>query len=316
MRLTIKDIANLAKIGKSTVSRVLNNDPKVSIETRQKVEAIIQQYGFQPSKSARAMRGVRNKTIGIIVTRLSSSAENQALSSILPLLYAQQCELIIVESQFKTSLVKEHLAFFQQRAVDGVILFAFSELDEKDLYEWRNKMVVIAKDYAEMSCVYYQDQKAIELLMSHLYQQGHRHIHYIGVKDQDRTTGYLRHKAYQRACQQYQLSPYSIQGELGYEWAYKNVQAVISEQVSAIICATDTQAIGVIKYLQEQKLPQIQVCGVGNTPLLHFLFPSIVSIDLGFCDIGKVVVEQFFTLLNSKEKQHICLDCKLIVPNS
>ena len=314
MKLTIKDIAVLAKVGKSTVSRVLNNDPKVSEATRQKVEAIIQQYGFQPSKSARAMRGVANKTIGIIVTRLSSSAENQALSSILPLLYGEQCEPIIVESQFKPELVKEHLTFFHQRGVDGVILFAFSELDEQDLIEWQHKMVVIAKNYPEMASVYYQDQKAIELLMSHLYQQGHRHIHYLGVKDHDRTTGYLRHQAYQKFCQQHQLNPCSIQGELGYEWAYQNVQAVISEQISAIICATDTQAIGVLKYLQEQQLPPIQVCGVGNNPLLHFLFPNIISIDLGFAHIGKAVVEQLFALLNGKEKQHICVDCALVLP--
>lgn len=314
MKLTIKDIAILANVGKSTVSRVLNNDPKVSEATRQKVEAIIQQYSFQPSKSARAMRGVTHKTIGIIVTRLSSSAENQALSSILPLLYAEQCEPIIVESQFKPEQVKEHLAFFQQRNVDGVILFGFSELNEADLVEWQHKMVVIARNYADMACVYYHDQKAIELLMTHLYQQGHRHIHYLGVKDQDRTTGYLRHQAYQQFCQQHQLTPCAIQGELGYEWAYHNVQAVISEQISAIICATDTQAIGVVKYLQEQQLQAIQVCGVGNNPLLHFLFPNIISIDLGFAHIGSIVVEQLFALLNSSEKRHICVDCSLVLP--
>lgn len=111
-KLTIKDIARLSAVGKSTVSRVLNNDPNVSDNTREHVQKIIAQYGFQPSKSARAMRGVSDRVIGIIVTRLSSTAENQALSSILPLLYAQQCEPIIVESQFKPQLVDEHLAFF------------------------------------------------------------------------------------------------------------------------------------------------------------------------------------------------------------
>ncbi len=51
-KLTIKDIARLSAVGKSTVSRVLNNDPNVSDNTREHVQKIIAQYGFQPSKSA------------------------------------------------------------------------------------------------------------------------------------------------------------------------------------------------------------------------------------------------------------------------
>ena len=311
-KLTINDIACLSGVGKSTVSRVLNNDPKVREETRQRVEQIIQQYGFQPSKSARAMRGVGSRTIGIIVTRLTSSAENQALSSILPLLYCAQCEPIIVESQFKPQLVQEHLDFFQKRGVDGVILFAFTELEEQTLLVWQHKMVVIAKDYPSLSSVYYHDHKAVTLLMDYLYQQGHRTIHYLGVKDNDRTTGYIRHQAYLEFCQKYQLVAHSIQGELGYDWAYHNAQAVISAQTSAIICATDTQAIGVVKYLQEKQHQHIQVCGVGNNPLLHFLFPSVISVDLGFSKIGNIVVEQLFAILDGKPIKHIMVECELV----
>lgn len=311
-KLTINDIASLCGVGKSTVSRVLNQDPKVSPATREKVEKIIREQGFQPSKSARAMRGVKTRTVGIIVTRLTSSAENQALSGILPLLYAAQCEPIIVESQFNTQAVKEHLAFFRKRGVDGVILFAFSELDEKLLTDWAQKMVVIAKRYPSISSVCYDDHQAVTLLMESLYQQGHRHIHYLGVSDSDQTTGRARHQAYQQFCQQHQLVAHSIQGELGYDWAYRNVQAVIFGEISAIVCATDTQAIGVVKFLQEQQLSHIQVCGVGNNPLLHFLFPNVISVDLGFSQIGDIVVKQLFALLQGEPIQHFVVDCHLL----
>lgn len=315
-KLTINEIAQLSGVSKSTVSRVLNNAPSVGAATRQKVENVITTYGFQPSKSARALRGMANRSIGIIVSRLSSEAENRALAAMLPLLYAQHCEPIIVESQFQPDLVKEHLDFFTKRYVDGVILFAFSGLDRALLQPWQQKMVVIAKPYPDYSSIYYNDTKAVELLMSHLYQQNHRHIAYLGVQDQDYTTGYLRHQAYLNFCRIRQLSPHSIQGELGYNWAYHNVSAVISEAISAIVCATDTQALGVLRYLQENPLPPIQVCGIGNNPMLRFLFPNIVSVELGFQEAGKIAVKQLLALLKNHPIEQHCLDCHLVLKNS
>ena len=82
-RLTIKDIARLSGVGKSTVSRVLNNEGSVSPQTRERVEAVIRQQGFTPSKSARAMRGQSDKVVGIIVSRLDSPSENQAVRTML-----------------------------------------------------------------------------------------------------------------------------------------------------------------------------------------------------------------------------------------
>ena len=65
-KLTILDIAKLAGVGKSTVSRVLTNDPKVKPATREKVEQVIRESGYVPSKSAQAMRGGSAKVVGII----------------------------------------------------------------------------------------------------------------------------------------------------------------------------------------------------------------------------------------------------------
>ena len=88
-RLTIKDIARLSGVGKSTVSRVLNNESGVSQRTRERVEAVMNQHGFSPSRSARAMRGQSDKVVAIIVTRLDSLSENLAVQTMLPAFYEQ-----------------------------------------------------------------------------------------------------------------------------------------------------------------------------------------------------------------------------------
>lgn len=71
-RLTIKDIARLSGVGKSTVSRVLNSESGVSERTRAR-RTVMNQHGFSPSRSARAMRGQSDKVVAIIVSRLDSS---------------------------------------------------------------------------------------------------------------------------------------------------------------------------------------------------------------------------------------------------
>lgn len=133
MKLTIKDIAARCGVGKSTVSRVLNNAPNVNPQTRAKIQSIIDELNFAPNKTARAMRGSGEQVVGIIVTRLNSTAESQTLSQILRALYAQNITPIIVESQFKPAQVEREPLLFQQRQVDGVILFGFSTLQAQHL---------------------------------------------------------------------------------------------------------------------------------------------------------------------------------------
>ena len=82
-RLTIKDIARLSGVGKSTVARVLNNESGVSQRTRERVEAVMNQHGFSPSRSARAMRGQSDKVVAIIAVSYTHLADRPPVASFL-----------------------------------------------------------------------------------------------------------------------------------------------------------------------------------------------------------------------------------------
>ena len=84
---TILDIAKLAGVSKSTVSRVINNESGVKEETKIKVLKVIKENNFSPSKSARELRGIKVKTYGILVTRLDSNSESQVVRGITKELY-------------------------------------------------------------------------------------------------------------------------------------------------------------------------------------------------------------------------------------
>ncbi|RPH29848.1 HTH-type transcriptional regulator TreR [Buttiauxella warmboldiae] len=310
-RLTIKDIARLSGVGKSTVSRVLNNESGVSARTRARVEAVMQQEGFSPSRSARAMRGQSDKVVAIIVTRLDSLSENLAVQTMLPSLYEQGYDPIMMESQFSPKLVEEHLGVLQRRNIDGVILFGFTGINEKILQPWQSTMVLMARDAKGFASVCYDDEGAINILMSRLYEQGHRHISFLGVPHSDVTTGLRRHQAYLAFCQRHALTPnFSLPG-LAMKQGYDRVAEVLTPQTSALVCATDTLALGASKYLQQRPLGALQLASVGSTPLMKFLHPEIITVDPGYAEAGRQAARQLIGQIT-----HSCDLRQIVIPSS
>ena len=301
-RLTIKDIARLSGVGKSTVSRVLNNESGVSERTRERVEAVMNQHGFSPSRSARAMRGQSDKVVAIIVSRLDSLSENLAVQTMLPAFYEQGYDPIMMESQFSPQLVEEHLGMLQRRNIDGVVLFGFTGIKDEMLKPWQPSLVMMARDAHGFASVCYDDEGAIITLMQRLYDKGHRHISFLGVPHTDVTTGKRRHEAYLAFCKKHNLPAVASLPGLGMKQGYEQVASVLTPQTTALVCATDTLALGASKYLQEQRIDSLQVASVGSTPLRKFLPPEIITVDPGYAESGRQAAAQLIEQINGRSE--------------
>ncbi|MCK7298865.1 trehalose operon repressor TreR [Enterobacter asburiae] len=301
-RLTIKDIAHLSGVGKSTVSRVLNNESGVSERTRERVEAVMNQHGFSPSRSARAMRGQSDKVVAIIVSRLDSLSENLAVQTMLPAFYEQGYDPIMMESQFSVQLVEEHLGMLQRRNIDGVVLFGFTGIKDEMLKPWQPSLVLLARDAHGFASVCYDDEGAIITLMQRLFDEGHRHISFLGVPHADVTTGKRRHEAYLAFCKKHNLSAVASLPGLGMKQGYEQAASVLTPQTTALVCATDTLALGASKYLQEQRIENLQVASVGSTPLMKFLHPEIITVDPGYAESGRQAAAQLIEQINGRSE--------------
>lgn len=301
-RLTIKDIARLSGVGKSTVSRVLNNENGVSERTRERVEAVMNQHGFSPSRSARAMRGQSDKVVAIIVSRLDSLSENLAVQTMLPAFYEQGYDPIMMESQFSVQLVEEHLGMLQRRNIDGVVLFGFTGIKDEMLKPWQPSLVLLARDAHGFASVCYDDEGAIITLMQRLFDEGHRHISFLGVPHADVTTGKRRHEAYLAFCKKHNLSAVASLPGLGMKQGYEQAASVLTPQTTALVCATDTLALGASKYLQEQRIDNLQVASVGSTPLMKFLHPEIITVDPGYAESGRQAAAQLIEQINGRSE--------------
>ncbi len=303
-KLTILDIAKLSGVGKSTVSRVLTNDPKVKPETRAKVERVIAESGYVPSKSAQAMRGGSQKVVGVIISRLDSPSENKAVSSMLQALYQAGYDVVIMESQFDRDKTNEHLDVLTKRNVDGVVVFGFSDFDIDRLKTWQNRSVVIAMDTDVTSSINYDNHGVIEKALQYLREQGIDDIAFIGVDPTDKTTGKIRLNAYLEWCKTHALEPQYKTGKLTHESAYKLVDDILTPATQAIVCASDTLALGVIKRLQELDREDVLVTGVGGNELLSFLFPKVFSIDPGYSQAGAKAANLLISHINGEQELH------------
>ncbi len=299
-KLTILDIAKLAGVGKSTVSRVLTHHPKVKASTREKVKRVIQESGFVPSKSAQVMGGGSAKVVGIILSRLDSASENKVISGILEVIYAAGYDALIMEGQFSAAKTNEHLAVLQKRNVDGVILFGFTGCDLSAIEKLAHKAVVIAVDSENVSSVGYDNYGIIEQAMAHIQELGKQHISYIGVDPKDKTTGLIRLNAYLEYCKCANLKPNFQTGELSHKSAYELTDLVLTAETQAIVCASDTLAMGVAKRLQVLNRSDVLVSGVGATDLLAFIFPNTFSIDPGYYSAGKTSAHLLIQQLQGK----------------
>jgi LacI family trehalose operon transcriptional repressor len=304
-KLTILDIAKLSGVGKSTVSRVLTNDPKVKPETRERVERVIQESGYTPSKSAQSMRGGSQKVIGVIISRLDSPSENKAVSTMLAELYRADYDVVIMESQLDREKANEHLQVLKRRNVDGIIVFGFTDCDIPAIEAWEHKAVVIALDTENVTSINYDNQQVINSALAHLSDLGISNVGFIGVDPSDKSTGELRLKAYLEWCENTGSVANYRTGQLHHESAYQLVDEVLAPATQAIVCASDTLALGVIKRLQELQREDVVVTGVGGNDLLSFLFPRVFSIDPGYQSAGKLAANLLISqLLGNSEISH------------
>lgn len=314
--LTILDIARLAGVGKSTVSRVLNNDARVKDSTRAKVQAVIDQHDFLPSKSARAMRAQRSGVVGVIVAKLSSNSENTALTGLLNTLYARGYDAAIMETQFSQQKAQGHLDVLKRRNVDGIIFFGFSGCDLSALAPFAPHCVVLAIDSNDYASVSYDNQGAVTQVMAHFYAQGLRHIHFLGIDEHDETTGRARTHAYHSFCDRHQLPARLHRCEMSLHAAYKATDSLIDSQTQAVVCASDTLALGVAKRLQTLGREDIAIGGIGNHDMLRFMFPRAVSVELGYHQAGQHAAELLLKQLDETptEITHWTQPCHLVVP--
>ena len=119
---TVKDVANLAGVSTATVSRVLNNHPHVTEETRSKVLWAMEELGYQPSRVARRLRVKTGQIFGLIISDIANPFFTSVVRGIEDVAYANQYSLVLCNSDEDPARESLYVDVLQAERVAGIII--------------------------------------------------------------------------------------------------------------------------------------------------------------------------------------------------
>jgi len=300
--ITILDIAKMANVSRTTVSRVLNNNGYVSEEARERVLNVIKETGYVPSQQAKSLRTKETKVVGVILPRISTDTSSKVVSGIDEVLseHGYQILLAITNLQIKKEI--EYLKLLANRQVDGIILVATNVQQEliKEIEKLKLPFVVIGQNMPGISSVYYDDYHAAKYLTQLLLNKGKEKIAYIGVHETDQAVGVSRKEGYIDALKENHIPISENWIEIGnfhLESGYECMKSLIENNEDlpdAVFAATDRIAIGAMSYLQEEKIripEEVGIVSIGTSELSKYISPKLTTIDYENEKAGKAGAE-------------------------
>lgn len=331
MAVTIKDIAELAKVSKGTVSRVLNNAPGVGPETRNRILKLIQELDYQPNASARGLASRRTDNIGVIIPHtggysMSSSYWPALLTSITEKAAAKRMNILLSTTRSEDDVDSAYQTILKGNRIDGLIIGA-DQFGEKQLAELLLKdipFVMVGKSsYISHFYVDVDNVGGAYRMTRHLLELGHRKIallagprHFPSVQS--------RVRGFQQAMNEAGLEANRIYyGSYTNEAIEKEIfQKIIKESPPTAIFASAGDLVPcVLKASREigLNIPRdLALVSFDDHPFYEYFSPTITVVKQPIHELGKAAVDLLFKLLEKEEpaEKRIILPVEIIVRGS
>jgi LacI family transcriptional regulator len=312
-RATIKEVASAAGVSTQTVSRVINDRPDVSPETRKHVQDIIDRLGYQPSALARSLIRQRSYTLGVVTAGLKYIGPSRTLSGITRAAEAAGYSLLLKElPHFDANNVVPIFQKLISRHVDGII-WAVPEVSENR--NWVNKLsldldIPIAylamNPQEKISVVSINNYLGGQLATSHLLEQGYRHVGHISGP-LDWWEARERLAAWSDVLKAAGLQVEDEHWVEGNWSAASGAQAIAQlfrqyPEMDAIFVANDQMALSVLQYACRQGLrvpADLGIVGFDDIPESAFFWPPLTTVQQDQYNVGEVAVEEIIKIIES-----------------
>jgi LacI family transcriptional regulator len=328
---TIHDIARELNISASTVSRALNDNPRISIKTKEKIKAVAKSLGYQPNTLASNLRNKKSNTIGIVVPLINRHFFSSVISGAEDVAFRAGYNVVISQSN---DLAAKEISIVQSmfsNRVDGLIISIAMQTDTFEhlkIFGRKNIPLVFFDRVVpeiETDKIVVDDFAGGFRVTQHLIAQGYQRIGHL-AGPQNLMTYFDRKNGYIEALRKNNI-PYDeslvIINSLTSEEGIAAVDQLISlpSPPDAIFCGNDTTALSAMIHLRDKgiRIPQdIGIVGFSNEPFSRVVSPSISTIAQPGFEMGQKAAELIIQKIENTERtfQTIILPTELIIRES
>jgi len=322
---SIKDIARIAHVSHSTVSRALSNSPRVRPETVEKIRRIAEESGYRASAVARSLATRRTNTIGVVVTTIADLFAAGVVSGIEEIAGNHGYSVFLSNSNADPDREVRVVRSFEERRVDGIIVTAsrVGALHVPALSRMRVPIVLVNNQHPSefVHSISIENISASCEATRHLLDLGHRRIAYIGDRngsqsDTERFGGYRQ--ALDRAGLPFEPE-LVVHGDGKPEGGIRAIAQLLAspEPPTAVFCYNDMTALGAIRRIHDagMRVPaDISVIGFDDLSIVQYTEPPLTTIRQPMPQMGRMAMETMLELLaGSKSSHHLRVPGELVV---
>ena len=328
-RITIKDVAQAAGVSTQTVSRVMNKFSYVSEETRQRVEAVVDELGYRPSTLARSLIQQRSYTLGVVTFGLKYIGPSRTLNGVADKADELGYMLLMKElDNFDINSIDDVIDSLLARQVDGIIWVApeignnHSWLDER-LEKIPVPVLFLAMEPREgISSVATDNYQGAVMAVQHLLDCGRTKIGHISGplswwEADERKRGWRDTlikaglDASDQHCKEGNWS--SASGEQAF------IQLLeVFPNLDAVFVANDQMALGVLREAHRKgiRIPeQLAIIGFDNLPESAYFYPSLTTISQDLQMLGEQSVQYVVEMIQARQgNQSVIAQSRFIQP--
>lgn len=326
----ISDVAKLAGLSVSTVSRVINNQKYVTEEKKQAVIKAMKALNYKPSTVARQLRGVHSSIIGVIVPRITNPFFSYLIDELQKQAAKNNFRIMIFQSDESKEKERSFLNLLQQKQIDGIIMCAV-ENDEQVISSYTQYGPIILCNErllgSSLPMITFDQEKGAYIGTRYLLSKGYNKIAYCtGGNFDEKSKGNSRDKGFLKALEEFQCSFNS-------EWLFTNQHTIedgkklaqyffsLTDRPNSIFTGSDEVAAGFISEANRLgiRIPKdIAVLGFDNQVISSITTPGITTIQQPTDILGKQVMKCMLSLLNDNDYtvDRESLTMKLIIRES
>ncbi|QPL55311.1 LacI family DNA-binding transcriptional regulator [Vibrio navarrensis] len=294
---SLHDVAKMAGVSKSTVSRVINDEYGVKESTKIKVLQAVAECGYVVNQVAKDLKSQKTNLIGVIVPRVSSHATAQGVDGLTAIFEQAGKHVLLANTHQVHEKELEYIQIFNQKRVEGIVFYA-THLDAplvKAIQQSAVPVVLVGQDGSmhNIPSVVHDDMRVGFEAGNCLVQAGCSQIGFIGVQRDDIAVDVLRSQGLEQSLAFHQQALlFHVRGDFSIESGYRlaKEQLKAHPKLDGLFCATDRLAVGAVKALQEEGVrvgEQINVLGVGNDELAYVSTPSLSTFNYAFDKAGE-----------------------------